>query len=422
MSDAAAPETRPPPDSTLNSAGKLHVVDLTQLKSRLGSKWTRLQGHVEQFFVTAIQRSLGPGDTFSRIDELSYVVLFRGLNESEAQLKCQTISQDVCQRLFGEQATQVKMRNLVLAVTAAEAPDGPEGALALNALLEATGKETIVSVGPKEEKDEHTLRLGSASQPFVTIPRGSIEFVYRPIWDTFKQIVVTYLCQPLLPTHGKAAPPSAICMAENDDDQAELDLLVLREAAGRVRRLRMDGLRVLAAAPVSFVTLTRSRYWSNYARAYRLIPAEVVRDMGSLVFDIDPGVPGIRLVQELPKLAGITRNLFCTVNDADGTSAAHFAGTGTSALGKIISPLEAEPNTIEYVRRFAQHSRDAGLEAFVLGVRSTSVALNALNTGVRYLEGPAVRAACADPRHGYSQSLDYLYAGKIARKATVNPN
>ena len=96
-----------------------------------------------------------------------------------------------------------------------------------------------------------------------------------------------------------------------------------------------------------------------------------------------------------------------------------FRGDRNPRTRKVLTPTEAEPNTIEYLKRFAQHSRDAGIEAFVLGVRSTSIALNALNTGVRYLEGPAVRAACADPRHGYSQSLDYLYAGKIARQNTV---
>src|ERR1700734_3613077 len=105
-----------------NSAGKLHLLDLAQIKGKLGDKWLRMSAHVERFFETAIRHSLGPGDTYSRLDELSYVVLFRGLSPIEAQLKCRVISEEVCQRLFGEQGMQVKLRNLVAHVDIAALP------------------------------------------------------------------------------------------------------------------------------------------------------------------------------------------------------------------------------------------------------------------------------------------------------------
>ena len=43
-------------------------------------------------------------------------------------------------------------------------------------------------------------------------------------------------------------------------------------------------------------------------------------------------------------------------------------------------------------------------------LKSTSLALMAIHFGVRYLEGPIVHPAVADPRHGFSQRVEDLYS------------
>ena len=67
-------------------------------------------------------------------------------------------------------------------------------------------------------------------------------------------------------------------------------------------------------------------------------------------------------------------------------------------------------------------ARASGAETFVLGVRTTSLALRAMAVGVRYMEGPAIRPACRDPQHAFTQSVEYLYSQKLADAWIALPN
>ncbi len=401
------------------SAGKLHLLDLAQLKARLGEKWSRLSEHVEKFFDSAIRRSLATGDTYSRMDELSYIVLFRNLSEEEAQLKCQTIAQDVCNRLFGEQGMQITFRSLVATVNIADLPSDFKPTLAQDDFLEKKGREAFFSLGGGSRTFERSavpirIMMTGDGGGHISVPPSEIEFLYRPIWDTEKRVVVMYLCQPMPRSHSVESGNFGLCVAETEDDQATLDHLTLRECAARVRHLQRAGSRILVTLPLAFSTLTRARHWNRYGQVFRDVPANIARDLAILVIAIQSGVPGVRLAQELPKLAATTRSVLCLEDSAETGNCMRFRGTGIRAVGVSLNPSEAETQIIERLQRLGKHARDAGLDAFALGVHSTSLALNAIAAGVRYLEGTAIRPACADPRHAFSQSLEYLYTGKLA--------
>jgi len=49
------------------------------------------------------------------------------------------------------------------------------------------------------------------------------------------------------------------------------------------------------------------------------------------------------------------------------------------------------------------------VDSFLLGVPATSIALAAVEAGVRYLEGPAIRPAVSDPRHAFAHDVEQLY-------------
>src|ERR1700677_3372568 len=124
------------------SAGKLHLLDLADMKIQMGDRWTRMAEAAERFFEGAVRRNLGPGDTFVRKAELTYILLFRNLTPEEAQLKCRTISEEVCERLFGDQIHRASLRNLVVPLS----PDAIVGNTisdALDELLEHKGREVI---------------------------------------------------------------------------------------------------------------------------------------------------------------------------------------------------------------------------------------------------------------------------------------
>lgn len=406
----------PSQQNLISSAGKIHLLDLGALKERLGSKWERMSQHVQMFFEAAIRRSLKPGDTFCRFEELTYLVMFRELSPEEAELKCAAISEEVCRRLFGENGEQVSLRNLVAHVGLATVPSGAEQNAALNTLLEQKGKEVVITSGRDANspgpRTERTFRLMSGGAPLGrrSIAPRELTFVYRPIWDSVNDVVLTYLCQPTVP-HLAAGSSSGFCTTEEESDQPALDTHVLRECLERTNRLRSEGLRVILAVPVHFMTVARPRSWRDYADAFRHVPQEVARDLAFIVFGIDHGVPHIRLAQELPKLSRKAFRVLCAIDRSQGANA-RFAKTGAHGVGTAIEDSEDELQSAARIKEVAKETQAAAIESFVLGLRSTSLTLTSIHAGVRYLEGSVVRPAVSDPRHGFAQNVEDLYKAK----------
>ncbi len=404
----------------ISSAGKIQLLDLAQLKERLGPKWDRMAEHVQLFFEAAIRRSLKPGDTFVRHGELGYLVMFRDLTAAEAEVKCASISDELCRRLFGANGEDVSLRNLIANVALTTIPSGPEQTASLNALLEREGKEVVIArSGPVAiASASKQLRLTMVGNPAVRlrVPPQDIGYVYRPIWDSINHVVLTYLCQPVI---GAAAAQGAggFCAAYEEEDQAALDLLVLKQGLEHGARLRAAGLRVILAVPVHFPTVARARTWREYSNALHQIEEEVRRDLASVVLGIERSVPHIRLVQELPKLSRMAYRVFCLADRCQKVGA-RFANTGTHGIGLELDEKEDEAQTAIRLRDLAREAQAATIEAFALGLRSTSLALGAIHAGMRYLEGPVVRPAVVDPRHGFAHDIEDLYKSKRMARAS----
>lgn len=411
----------PARSSLITSAGKIQLLDLGVLKERLGSKWERMAGHVQMFFEAAIRRALKPGDTFCRMEELGYIVMFRDLNAEEAELACAAISEEVGRRLFGENGEHVSLRNLVARVNLTTIPTDEKQKSNLDALLEKTGKEILISRisgAGNPSSTTKSIRLISDGIALTRegVPLDELRFVYRPIWDSVSHAVLTYLCQPTLPS-APTTSTSGFCMTDPEDDQAVLDTTILRECIERATRLRMQGLRVILAAPVHFTTISRQRSWQDYSNILRQVPREIARDLAYIIFGIDHGVPHIRLSQELPKLSRAAYRVFCVVDKYQGVSA-RFAKTGAHGVGTVLEEREDEATSSARIRDISKETQTAAIESFVLGLRSTSLALLSIHSGIRYLEGPAVRPAVSDPRHGFAQDIEDMYKAKRHPAAT----
>jgi hypothetical protein len=398
------------------SAGKMAVLGLDGIKARLGSRWDRLSGLVRAFFEAAIKRSMAPGDTCFPVDGLAYVIVYRDLSLAETQAKCAALAQEVCAHLFGEEGLEVGVRSVVGQIDRQLLLKYKNLEAGIEAALEKYGTETIVSLpdskpSPEASNAKLTLEVGFSQYPRTRLRCSAeqLSFAYRPIWDCTTNVILTYLCQPIPPgSLGRALVGSGgFCtVCSGDDDRVLFDQTILSHCAQYLRELRRSGARLLLALPLHFSTLGRSRAWTQFNNTYLSLEREVLRDIVFVVTELE-GVPNIRIVQELPKLAGV-RYLFCVI-ERDGVTAVRGAG-GIHALGCELP--KKPPNEMEMlgqVKSLVFDARQNGYESFALGVTSTSRALNAMAAGVRYLEGPAIHAMVSDPRHAFVHELEDLY-------------
>jgi GGDEF domain-containing protein len=384
-----------------SSAGKLHLLDFADIKAQIGDRWARMGDPMERFFEGAVRRNLGPGDTFFRQGELSYILLFRDLSAEEAQLKCRTISEQVCERLFGDQVHRASLRILVAPLDQDQIA-GSAVSSALDELLERKGKEVIFQASTA--KDASVRNPPAAKDPDPAAAAQDYHFIFRPIWDATKNVVITYLCQ----RDRDDARADGDAAVRPEDRQADIDNTVLRECAARTDELHRSGLRILSGVSVCLDTLSHSRLWAAYSKTLHGVAPAIARDFAFFVTGIDSGVPNIRLAQELPKLTRLSRQLFC-VMDGSGYVGTRFSRTGAHAIGIELMPDEAETSAMGRIFELGHQAAEAGLAAFVLGIPSTSIMLYALGQGIRYLEGAVIRPPVSNPRHAFAQSLEYVY-------------
>ena len=392
------------------SASKIQMLGLDAIQARLGDKWRRMSELVHRYFEAAIRREMGPGDTFCSYGELSYLILFRDLTVSEAKLKCSIVVEDVCQKLFGDQDEDISIRSLIAPMDVVDLDELDDRAK-VDTALERAGQETIFSsLRGAEQNTDETLHVEMVNAPplleAASVSRPS--FVFRPLWDMGRGVVLTYVCQ-LLPESARgnaifSAPYSAHCI----DKQITLDELCLQECLRRATELRRSGLRILLAIPIHYSTLCRPKHWARYRAVCTAASPEIFRDIAFLHYGFDCGVPHIRLAQELPKLTHFTPHLYCIVDSAEG--AGHrFRNTGTHAIGIALQGGIPEKPWIEKLQALARETVGGGPELFVLGAAARSAAINAIGAGARYLEGPVVRPPVVDPRNAYAQGIQDLF-------------
>ena len=387
--------------------GKLHLLDLAEIKSRLGERWEKKAALAENFFEAAIRRHLGPGDSFIRQSELSYILLLRDLSPEEARLKCGQICEGLGERLFGNEVGCAGLRALLAPLAGAPALTG-ESAAQLDAFLEREGSKIIIVGGQMQE----------SCAPAVTEEPAAlaVRCHHRPLWDTAMNVVINYLCQPAAsPEFSDGLEP-----AGPETRQAMIDGQVLQQCALAMGTVHRRGFRLVSGVSVALDTISYSRLWRQYARELQKIPPGISRDFIFVVTGIDNGVPNIRLAQELPKLSRHARGIFCLLGER-GYIGTRFARTGTHAIGIELSPGSAEAVSAGRIADLASQAADARLATFVLGVGSTSLMLHALSHGIRYLEGPVIRAPVAEPRYAFAQSLDDIYAA-LRRNPSLRRN
>jgi hypothetical protein len=413
------------------AASKMTVLGLDGIRARTGDQWEKTSEKVHSYFTTLFHREMRPGDTFHRLDELSYLVIFRDLSIADAQAKCLAIADTVSRRLFGEDTGAVSIRSLVGAVADKLLLEDVDVRAELQAVLEADGVEIITTShgsevasrteeakteSPKEHNTPPTylnVMFGSDNEASQALLESQFAFTYRPCWDSARKVVLMYLCQPVPTQPSKEAVPSSsvygLCFSPERNEASRLDLLVLDEAARRVESLHKAGFRILAACPIHLSTIAGARSWGEYLRALARIPADVLRDIAFLIMGIDSSIPSIRLVQDIPKLSARTKLVFATITYRNGL-VRRFANTGIHAIGvELPRPEGSDRPLISMVDGLARDAQALGVESFVLGARNRSTVVGAIASGVRYLEGPAIAPPVSEPRHAFAQEIADLY-------------
>lgn len=90
------------PEESNLVGGKINLLNLGEIKNRLGPKWPRYEEQVHHFVAKTLERRLTDKDFFTRNEDDTYVILFHDGSEAEARLKCALLGKEISDKFFGE--------------------------------------------------------------------------------------------------------------------------------------------------------------------------------------------------------------------------------------------------------------------------------------------------------------------------------
>ncbi len=115
----------------VESAGRIKLVGLDEVRTLLGDRWPAAAARAMATAEAVIRRRCGPRDSFSRIDDTSFLMCFADLNEKEASLQAALIAREVRERLIGQggDSGTAEVRSVAAAVRYPYRKDQPLAAL-----------------------------------------------------------------------------------------------------------------------------------------------------------------------------------------------------------------------------------------------------------------------------------------------------
>jgi hypothetical protein len=84
------------------SVGRIKLVGLDEVRAALGDRWPAAAERAMATAEIVIKRNCGPEDSFSRVDDTSFLMCFGGLSEEESSFRAAMIGREIRNRLIGQ--------------------------------------------------------------------------------------------------------------------------------------------------------------------------------------------------------------------------------------------------------------------------------------------------------------------------------
>jgi len=84
------------------TAGRINLVGLDEVRTALGDRWPAAAERAMATAEAVIKRRCGPQDSYSRVDDISFLMCFGTLSQEEASFRAAMIGREIRERLIGQ--------------------------------------------------------------------------------------------------------------------------------------------------------------------------------------------------------------------------------------------------------------------------------------------------------------------------------
>lgn len=386
------------------AAGTVHLLGLDQIQEAVGEKWPLISERVHDLTGRILHKHLGPHDAWIRYDNANYLVVFSGRDKAAAQLACGKMKAELHELLLGGSETKT--------ITVKTATINVDGRVLVESqrlgdLLDAFASQatTTAECTGCDQRDEGTappcvgtgealaLRLGLTE-------RSEPQFMYRPVWDAYAQVISTYVCEPFLvrPGFSQVRGYDVLYDQERSDDILDLDMKTFSEAIATYNELFQNSFRFVLTIPVHFETLANTKRRREYWQICRMMPKYLTPFIVFELTGLPPGIPSGRLGEIVNVLKMSCRTVIARSGSELPDLHAYVQG-GINAVGLEICAHVDGAKVRQDIERFGAACRKAGIVPYADGVRAAWMLDMAQKAAFKYLTGPLIGDAEPFPQH-----------------------
>ena len=311
-------------DPELLRSGAVNLIGLDAIRAKLADRWDAKRGRVWEHLEREIERTVGPGGVFVRLDDVSYLVAQSGLAGFAAQATCLTVLQEVLRFFLGElNPADVRVRN-VSAIQGGEivsaavdltrlraapppTPAAGSGGMAASARASLGGGDPMAAASPigaladGAAPDWRPPLAGRETRVDLEPPKHppfQLRISVEPVWNLRRGLITSFVLQR------EGGPPDAPA-AVNE----EIDMAVFAYAAGLMEEQRRQEGGLALHVPVHFTSLTTQRTRLRLLSLTQAVRETMRQAMLLEICGLNAGVPPSRLIEVI----GLVRSLFAGV-------------------------------------------------------------------------------------------------------------
>jgi len=390
-------------------SGKVHMIGLEEIRDMFGDRWEKVKSQAHQIARQAIERRLTPTDIFTPYGEANYLIVFAGLTEIEAKVKCALIAREVSEKLLGSQGSEEMLsigtvmfkENGVLELKPFSDFDS------LINEFEARWAEREKEERQAEPKWETPEEQEAAWEALAK----RVRYTYRPIWSVRNHAVAAYGCRATVDTEGKRLTSHEIVPVDAPARfLSRLDLMVLRRAAQDLVWAEREGKTLLLIIPLHYETMARTRARVAYVSECQMIPANLRRSLLVELVGVEEGVPAGRLNELTQPIVSECRGVLLSLpmgySRFDVIKETKVFACGLDAHECADKP-EAEQFAI--LDRFCGDVERIGRRKYLRHVTTTSLLTAAIGAGFDYVDGDIVHRLQGQLESAHTLELDEIY-------------
>jgi hypothetical protein len=278
-------------ETETRASGKVQVITLADFREAVGELWDKYQSRILLIAESTIGRMIGKGNTYIQQGEDAWILLFFGLNESDAQKRADAIAANLGEKLLG---AQFSVEEPPLPATAKlDLADtlNADGSINMEALKASVSRIRQAQISKVVARSRTPPAARPGASTIAPVPRShadKLRTFYRPAWRAETENVDTFFF--------RAAPQGGVNIYSDDaPPTGEATIIDLTKTAAADFVAMCDaGLQAKLSLPLPFEMLQGQafpeikRIISNLKQRDRLLRlrVEIVRIPANATADV----------------------------------------------------------------------------------------------------------------------------------------